>query len=64
LEITKQQFADLVTKESSTSLRAYITCPVCCSTSYDICVSTIKQLECRRYEDFVFALNSGKEMEK
>ena len=49
--MSKEEFAKHAS-EPSISLAAYLMCPVCCSSSYDICVSTIKQCECRRYEDY------------
>jgi hypothetical protein len=62
--ISKEDFARIVSEKPSLSLKAYMTCPVCCSSSYDICVSTIKQGECRRYEDFKAVLrNNPKEEE-
>ncbi len=58
MEISKEKFAEIVSQPSM-SLAAYYGCPVCCSSSYDICVSTIKQQQCRRYDDFVALLSKG-----
>ena len=59
IDITKKEFAKIISDTPSLSLQAYMICPTVCCESYDKCVVQIRAEKCLRYEQFQL-LVSGK----